>query len=357
MKRTPLFDLHVDAGAKIGEYAGWEMPLFYPLGVKAEHLHTRQSAGLFDISHMLHVDVRGSGAEAYIARLCPYDVRSQSIGECRYTFFLNEQACIIDDLIVTRLEDERFRVVANAGCADKDFAHMQSHLPADDVTIAEVECGFLALQGPKAEAILDGFGLPVSSMTFMTGCLTPDNWFLSRTGYTGEDGFEIALPLVELQTFAKTLAEDDRVEWIGLAARDSLRLEAGLSLYGQDLDDTITPHEAGLIWAIPNDIRKDGVFVGASALAEKIAAGRTRMRVGLLPQGRPIRADTPLINERDEEIGAVTSGGFGPSINAPVALGLIQTQSANEPIFANMRGKAVPMTRSQLPFTPHRYKR
>ncbi len=357
MKRTPLFDLHVSAGAKTGDYAGWDMPLFYPIGVKGEHLHTRKSAGLFDISHMMHVDVEGTGAEAYLARLCPYDVKSQNIGECRYTFFLNEQAGIIDDLIVTRLEDERFRVVANAGCAEKDFAHMQSHLPADGVRVTKVDCGFLALQGPEAETILAAYGLPVSSMTFMTGCLTSDNWFLSRTGYTGEDGFEIALPPGELLSFAKTLAEDDQVEWIGLAARDSLRLEAGLSLYGQDLDETITPHEAGLLWAIPKYLREGGEFVGAEAFADKIAAGRMRMRVGLLPQGRPVRAGTPLINAQDEEIGAVTSGGFGPTINAPVALGLVQSQSTDEPIFASLRGKAIPMAKSKLPFVAHRYKR
>ncbi len=357
MKRTPIYELHVEQGAKMGEYAGWEMPLFYPLGVKSEHLHTREKAGLFDISHMMHVEVTGKDAGAYLGHLCPCEPASQELGQARYTFFLNEDAGIIDDLIITRLANDRYLVVANAGCAEKDFAHMEAHLHGFDVSLNRRDCGFLALQGPEAEAVLSDAGFAVDSMRFMTGTEPSQGWFLSRTGYTGEDGFEIAMPSGELPEFAVKLSGDRRVEWVGLAARDSLRLEAGLSLYGQDLDETITPHEAALMWAIPKELRENGKFVGADALASKLAAGRTRQRLGLLPDGRPVRAGSTLVNEAGEEIGTVTSGGFGPTLGAPMALGLVSCDAADKPIFADMRGKKVVMTRTTLPFVPHNYKR
>lgn len=349
--------MHVDCGAKIGEYAGFEMPLFYPLGVRQEHLHTRASAGLFDISHMQHVTVSGPDAAALIARLCPYTAADQAIGDAKYTFFLNDAAGIIDDLIVTRLDDTRFLIVANAGCADKDVAHIKAAATDFDVTVTPMERGFLALQGPLAEAVLADMGFAVTDMAFMTGIEPQEGWFLSRTGYTGEDGFEIAMPVADLGAFATKLAADSRVEWIGLAARDSLRLEAGLSLYGQDLSEDISPHEAGLLWAIPKDLREGGPFIGADALATKIAIGRTRMRVGLIADGRPVRGDTPLITQDGTEVGIVTSGGFGPTLDGPMALGLIDVAHADTPLFAELRGKRIAMTRSKTPFTPPNYKR
>ncbi len=357
MNRTPLYQTHVDAGAKMGVYAGFEMPLFYPLGVKQEHLHTRENAGLFDISHMQHIEISGPEAATFISKLCPYDAASQSVGDGKYTFFLNETAGIIDDLIVTRLADDRFLIVANAGCADKDLAHVQSHAAGFDVTVSPIERGFLALQGPKAEAVLTDLGFEVADMAFMTGKEPQEHWFVSRSGYTGEDGFEIGMPVDELAAISAKLVDHADVEWIGLAARDSLRLEAGLSLYGQDLSEDITPHEAGLIWAIAKDHRSGGEFIGADALATKIAEGRKRMRVGLLADGRPVRGDTELVNENGDVIGVVTSGGFGPTIDGPMALGLVNVADADAPIFANMRGKHVPMTRAKPPFAPHNYKR
>lgn len=358
MKQTPLYDLHIAEGAKMGAFAGYDMPLFYPLGLMKEHLHTRASAGLFDISHMVHVEISGRQASALIEHLCPYVASEQGFNASRYTFFLDDAAGIIDDLIITRLDDLRYLVVANAGCAEKDVAHIRAHAQAFDVSVNVIPRGFLALQGPQAEAVLADQGFAVSQMDFMTGIEPKPGWFLSRSGYTGEDGFEIAMPGTECDAFARALLSDERVIAVGLGARDSLRLEAGLSLYGQDLSDTISPHEAGLIWAIPKELRKDGTFIGAKALADKISAGRSRMRVGLVPEGRmPVRAGALLLDEAGSEIGVVTSGGYGPSIESGVALGLIAVSAADMPIFAEVRGKKIPMQRAKLPFVPHQYKR
>lgn len=358
MKQTPLFELHQQLGAKMGEYAGYLMPLFYPLGVMKEHLHTRKAAGLFDISHMVHMEASGPEAAKLIERACPYEASSQPIGQARYTFFLNENAGVIDDLIITRLADQRYLIVANAGCAEKDESHIKALAESFDAVVDVLPRGFLALQGPKAEAVLADAGFDVANMDFMTGSEPKQGWFLSRTGYTGEDGFEIAMPVDETEGFAKSLLESENVELIGLAARDSLRLEAGLSLYGQDLNEDVTPHEAGLLWAIPKPLREGGTFVGAAALTKKIASGRSRKRVGLRPIGaRPVRGGASLVNDADETIGAVTSGGFGPSFDGPVALGLIRVDAADAPIFADVRGKKIAMEIHPLPFVPHSYKR
>lgn len=358
MKHTPLFDLHIESGAKMGEFAGYSMPLFYPLGVMKEHLHTRSAAGLFDISHMVHVELSGPQVVAMIERLCPYSAGTQELGSSRYTFFLTEDAGIIDDLIVTRLEETRFLVVANAGCAEKDIAHMNAVSQEYDAAVSVRPRGFLALQGPKAEAVLADHGFAVADMPFMSGVEPKPGWFLSRSGYTGEDGFEIAMPESDCDAFARKLLGDERVEAIGLGARDSLRLEAGLSLYGQDLSDTISPHEAGLIWAIPKPLREAGSYIGAARLAEKISTGRKRMRIGVSPEGKmPVRAGAVLQNEAGENIGIITSGGFGPTIGSGVALGLVNVDAADGLIVADVRGKKVPMQRVKLPFVPHNYKR
>ncbi|MCG6858994.1 MAG: glycine cleavage system aminomethyltransferase GcvT [Salaquimonas sp.] len=362
LKQIPLHSLHAEFGAKFGPFAGYDMPLFYGAGVLQEHLHTREHAGLFDISHMCHVDVTGPGAAGFISRLCPYDAAGQAIGAGRYTFFLNEEAGIIDDLIVTRLGEQRYRIVCNAGCADKDIAHLSAHAGVFDVKVEPLQRVFLALQGPQAKAVLTAAGLDASALAFMQAMEPKDGWpngsFVSRSGYTGEDGFEIALPFADGEVFARKLLADTRVLPIGLAARDSLRLEAGLSLYGQDLAEDITPMEAGLIWAIPKPLRTDGEFIGADALAAKIAEGRKRKRVGLKPKGpsAPIRAHAELFDASGNRIGEATSGGFGPSCGHPVALGLVIADAA-EPFFAEVRAKRIEMETTPLPFVPHRYKR
>ncbi len=356
MKQTPLYQLHTNAGAKMGAFAGYDMPLFYPLGVMKEHVHTRTQAGLFDISHMVHVELSGQQAANLVEKLCPYHASQQTVATARYTYMLNENGGIIDDLIVTRLGETRFLIVANAGCAEKDVAHIKANAESFDCTVTIIPRGFLALQGPKAASVLQAH-FNVDDMAFLDIAEPKDGWFLARSGYTGEDGFEIGMPEADCAVFAQKLLDDDAVEWIGLGARDSLRLEAGLPLYGQDLSEDIYPHEAGLVWAIPKDLRTGGPYNGADALAEKIAEGRTRMRVALLPQGRPVRAGVELKNSDGDTIGTVTSGGFGPTVDGPIALALVNVDAAKDPIFADMRGKQIPVERVKPPFVPHSYKR
>lgn len=334
------------------------MPLFYPLGIMKEHAHTRENAGLFDVSHMVHIEISGTEAADVVARACPFDPREQAVGSCKYTFFLNEKAGIKDDLIVTRLDEARYLIVANAGCAEKDVAHIREIASGQSATVDIVDRAFLALQGPAAASVLQAVGIDCNEMGFMTAREPKSGWFLSRTGYTGEDGFEIGIPNEQAPAFAEQLLSDDRVEWAGLGARDSLRLEAGLPLYGQDLDEDTTPHEAGLIWAIPKPLRESGLFIGADALAKKIKEGRKRKRVGLMPSGKPpVRAGATLTDETGSSIGHVTSGGFGPTAGAPVAMGLIDAAFDNSTLQADVRGKMVEMNVTKLPFVPHNYKK
>lgn len=357
LKQLPLHELHRDHGAKFGPFAGYEMPLFYSAGIMKEHQATRDSAGLFDISHMVLVEISGDQAAALLSRLCPYPADEQETGRARYTYFLNERAGIIDDLIVTRLGKTRFLIVCNAGCAEKDLAHIRQHAENLAVEIAVWERVFLALQGPQAEAVLSDLGLPVSNLAFLDAVETDNDWFVSRSGYTGEDGFEIALPVSQADDFAGRLLADDRVTPAGLGARDSLRLEAGLPLYGQDLSEEISPMEAGLVWAIPKPLRTKGEFIGADALAKRIGEGRKRKRVGLKPVGNaPVRAHAPLLDATGNNVGEVTSGSFGPTAGHPVAMGLISTE-AEAPLKAEVRGREIEMEIVPLPFVPHNYKR
>lgn len=333
------------------------MPMFYSPGTIKEHLHTRDSAGLFDISHMVIVELQGPDAAAMIEKLCPYPASEQKSGRGRYSFFLNDQAGVIDDLIITRLEENRFRIVCNAACADKDLDHIRHHAPKFDVSTSRLDLAFLALQGPKSEAVLTDNGIDVADLRFMDAIETDDGWFVSRSGYTGEDGFEIALPLDSAAGFAEKLVADDRVMLAGLAARDTLRLEAGLPLYGQDLSATITPMEAGLSWAIPKSHREGGDFVGAIALGQKFQAGRPRRRIGLRPSSRtPVRAHSEIFEASGNLVGEVTSGGFGPSVGHPVALGLVETDFT-APLHTDKRGNRIELETAELPFVPHRYRK
>lgn len=361
MNRTPLYDLHARHEAKFGPFAGYEMPLFYKTGIIGEHLHTRQSAGLFDISHMMLVRFEGDQAADAISHLCPLRAEDLAIGNAKYTFFLNQQAGIIDDLIVSRLGEKQFLMVCNAGCAEKDWAHINAETDQYQVTIEKLPLGLIALQGPKSEQVLEDAGLAVASMNFMQIKALDgqfDGWMVSRAGYTGEDGFEIAIPADQIAAFCEKLLADERVLPIGLGARDSLRLEAGLSLYGQDLSDDITPMEAGLTWAIARDLRSGGAYIGAKAVEEKIAAKRKRKRVGLKPEGRaPVRAGAIILDQTGKQIGTVTSGGFGPSVEHPVAMGLIDVDADTDGLVAEVRSKQIPVAIASLPFTPHNYKK
>ncbi|MCO4317847.1 glycine cleavage system aminomethyltransferase GcvT [Phyllobacterium sp. 21LDTY02-6] len=371
LKSLPLDDLHKAAGARFGGFAGWNMPITYPLGVMKEHLHTREKAGLFDISHMQLFELSGREAAALLSHACPLDAAALQQGQSKYTFFLNEQAGILDDLIVTRLGTagadgtaggdsggDRYMVVANAGNAAADEAHLRHIASGFDCRVEALPRVFLAIQGPQAADILRMAGLSGTELAFMNGFEPKPGWFMSRSGYTGEDGFEIGLPAGEARELVAALLADERLAWIGLAARDSLRLEAGLCLHGHDITPDHDPVEAALTWAIGKPVREKGGFIGAEALRAKLAAGTVRKRVGLKPDGRqPVRGETVLIDADGNEIGLVTSGGFGPSAGHPVAMGYVARAAidGNLPIFAELRGNRIPVHIHPLPFTPHRY--
>ena len=358
LKTLPLADLHERAGARFGGFAGWSMPITYPLGVMKEHLHTREHAGLFDISHMKLFRLSGPDAGAALARACPLDPAAISRNSSKYTLLLDENAGILDDLIVTRLGPDAFMVVANAGNAEADEAELRARAEGLDVAIEPLDRVFLALQGPGAEAAARRAGLPVDDLFFMQGIEPRENWFLSRSGYTGEDGFEIGLPEADARALVERLLSDETAAWIGLAARDSLRLEAGLCLHGQDITSETNPVEAGLMWAIAKPVRERGGFVGATALAAAIASGPARRRVGLKPEGRqPVRAGAVILDDTGAEVGIVTSGGFGPSAGHPVAMGYVRADRADAALHTEIRGNRIALAVHPLPFTPHRYRR
>ncbi len=358
-RNLPLEDLHRAAGARFGAFAGWSMPLTYTPGVMAEHQHTREHVGLFDISHMKLFEVSGPEAAALLAKACPLDPLALAERQSKYTFLLNEQAGVIDDLIITRLGADRFMVVANAGNAAVDEAHLRELAKGLDCSITPLDRIFLAIQGPEAWAALSRAGVETGELLFMHGFEPRKDWFMSRSGYTGEDGFEIGLPEADARALLETLLSDERVMWVGLAARDSLRLEAGLCLHGQDITPETNPVDAGLMWAISKDLRTSGQFVGAEALRAAIAKGPTEKRVGLKPQGRqPVRAGASLFDEAGNPAGRITSGGFGPSVGSPVAMGYISATMAPETkLFADVRGTKVPVEIHPLPFMQHRYRK
>jgi aminomethyltransferase len=358
LKTLPLEDLHKAAGAKFGGFAGWSMPLTYPAGVMKEHQHCREHVGLFDISHMKLFEIGGPGAIALLNRACPLDAGKLEIEHSKYTFLLNNAAGILDDLIVTRLSAERFMVVANAGNATADEAHLRKLARDFDVNINPWDVVFLAIQGPEAAAVLADAGVGTESLRFMTGQQRHVHYFISRSGYTGEDGFEIGLPEKDARDLLAKLTKDERVQWVGLAARDSLRLEAGLCLHGQDLSPETDPACAALMWAIPKEIRASGTFVGADALRAILEEGPATKRVGLKPEGRqPVRAGIKLTDADGNPAGEVTSGGFGPSAGHPVAMGYVSIPlaKAGTKLFADVRGTKIPVDVAALPFTPHRY--
>lgn len=362
LKTLPLEELHRASGARFGGFAGWNMPLTYPLGVMKEHIHTREQAGLFDISHMKLIEVSGQDAAQLFSRLCPIDVTKLNHGQSKYTFLMNADAGIIDDLIVTRLGEERYMVVANAGNADIDIAQFQTAASELNCTVTPLDRVLLAIQGPQAAGAMQNLqgdlGFSIENLKFMHGFEPKQGWFVTRSGYTGEDGFEIAAPSADALELAKALLGDARVAWIGLAARDSLRLEAGLCLHGQDITETIDPVSAGLTWAITKAVREKAAFPGAAKVLELIASGTEKRRVGIKPEGRqPVRAGTKLFDEAGIQVGEITSGGFGPSAGFPVAIGYVRTD-LKEPgtrLFAEVRGNKMPVDVHTLPFTQPRY--
>jgi len=373
LKRTPLYELHLSLGARMVPFAGYDMPVQYAPGVLKEHLNTRQKAGLFDVSHMGQIALRAkSGAveDAALAleRLVPQDILAVPKGRQRYAQFTNPAGGILDDLMVANFGDHLF-VVVNAACKEDDETHLRAAL--SDVCEIKVlgSRALLALQGPKAESVLANFSADVPAMKFMDAGprqVAGFACFVSRSGYTGEDGFEISVPAEHAQALARLLLENSDVLPIGLGARDSLRLEAGLCLYGHDIDTTTTPVEAALEWSVQKSRRAGGAraggFPGAEKILEQFASGASRRRVGLRPEGRaPVRENATLFADATsaQPIGTVTSGGFGPTLNAPVAMGYVPSAlaSAGTQVFAEVRGQRLPLKVAPTPFVPNTYKR
>ncbi|WP_371168405.1 glycine cleavage system aminomethyltransferase GcvT [Aliiroseovarius sp. 2305UL8-7] len=367
LKRTGLYDLHVELGAKMVPFAGYEMPVQYPLGVMKEHLHTRDAAGLFDVSHMGQVILRGDNPALSLERIVPQSVVALAEGRQRYGLFTNDDGGILDDLMIANRGDHLFLVV-NAACKDADIAHMRAHLTDCEIEVID-DRALLALQGPAAEAALSSLVPSAADMKFMDVAVTDSDFgelWISRSGYTGEDGYEVSVPEANAEAFARALIAIDSVEPIGLGARDSLRLEAGLCLYGNDIDTTTTPVEAALEWAVQK-VRKTGGdraggFPGADRILPEFDNGAGRRRVGLLPEGRaPMRAGTELYASADADtpIGQVTSGAFGPSIERPMSMGYVSIDHADtgSKIFGDVRGKRQPVTVADMPFRPATYKR
>ena len=371
LKRTVLYDLHLELGAKMVPFAGYEMPVQYPMGVLKEHLHTRAQAGLFDVSHMGQILLtaksgRVEDAALALERLVPVDVAGLADGRQRYAFFTNDAGGILDDLMIANRGDHLFLVV-NAACKETDFAHLTAGLPDCDLGMV-TDRALLALQGPAAEAALARLVPDVVEMRFMDVAIrqwdTAELW-ISRSGYTGEDGFEISVPNAFAEAFARKLLAMEEVAPIGLGARDSLRLEAGMCLYGHDIDEGTTPVEGNLTWAIQKARRAGGAraggFPGAARILKELADGPARRRVGLRPEGRaPMREGTEIFAgpEGGAPIGTVTSGGFGPSIEAPMAMAYLPADLAEGvTVYGEVRGRRLPATIAPMPFQPTTYKR
>jgi aminomethyltransferase len=368
LKHTPLFELHQGLGATMVPFAGYRMPVRYATGILNEHLHTRSAAGLFDVSHMGTIRVDGD-ADLYanFEKLVPGDILGLLPGAVRYTLLLNERGGIIDDLMVMRLasdtDQHKLMLIVNAGGKERDFEHLRSNLNDNAKVELVQDSALLALQGPKAAAILSRYCEAPGRLKFMQcGEYALEGFgvcIVSRTGYTGEDGFEISLPAAQAAPLARALLADPEVMMIGLGARDSLRLEAGLPLYGHDLDETITPVDASLAWVIGKRRRVEGGFPGFSIIRHELTEGPPRKRVGIRPEGKAIAREGVGIQSGGRSIGVVTSGGYGPSVSGPIALGYVETAFAatGTPVDLIVRGKVVPGQVADLPFLAHQYAR
>ena len=372
LKKTPLHALHLARGGKMVPFAGYDMPVQYPAGVLKEHLQTRTGAGLFDVSHMGQIVLRaksGKVADAAVAleKLLPQDILALAPGRQRYAQFTNEAGGILDDLMVANFGDHLFLVV-NAACKDADEAHLRAHLSETCDIEPLPDRALLALQGPAAAELLGTLCPEAPSMRFMDAgphAVHGIACFVSRSGYTGEDGYEISVPADQAEALATALLDAGALP-IGLGARDSLRLEAGLCLYGHDIDTVTTPVEAGLGWSIQKSRRhggaRSGGFLGSDKILAQIDNGTTRRRVGLQPEGRaPVREGVALFAAANspEQIGSVTSGGFGPSISAPLAMGYLSATHATIGgiVYAELRGQRLPLRVCAMPFVPHSYQR
>ncbi|MEO1040007.1 MAG: glycine cleavage system aminomethyltransferase GcvT [Pseudomonadota bacterium] len=357
--RTPLHDLHLELGAKMVPFAGYDMPVQYE-GVMAEHNHTREAAGLFDVSHM--GQARVTGDEAALEALITADLSQIGPGEQKYSLLLNDEGGVMDDLMVSRPDGRGVFLVVNAACKANDFAHMASRFGDRAGLTVLSDRALLALQGPQAHGVMEALCPPAAKLIFMQAgrfSLAGFDVLIFRSGYTGEDGFEISVPNADADALARVLLADDRVKPIGLGARDSLRLEAGLCLYGHDMDETRTPVEAALMWAVAKSRRERADFPGAERILAERAAGAKEKRVGLLLKDRaPAREGTEIV-VGGERVGIVTSGGFGPTVGGPIAMGYVRADLAapGTPVDLMVRGKARAAEIVKTPFVAQRYYR
>lgn len=363
---TPLHSLHLRRGARMGGFAGWDMPIQYADGLMAEHKWTRSSAGLFDVSHMGQILLEGPGAVVALERLVAADIAGLGENRTRYAQFLTPSGGIIDDLMVTRLPAQaaapagidRLFLVVNAGRKAVDVAHLAQSLAGSGVNMQVLdERALIALQGPRAVDVLKDRLPGVEAMRFMS-FMTIGEALITRSGYTGEDGYEISLPASQISAFADDLLDDARVKPMGLGARDSLRLEAGLCLYGHEIDETTSPVEAGLAWSIGKQRRIEGGFTGADRIQRELRDGPARKRIGLLLDGRqPAREGAQIAAPDGQIVGAVTSGSFAPSMERCIAMGYVAAPHArtDTPLKVLVRGKALPARVVPMPFVPHTY--
>lgn len=364
LRRTPLYELHIAHGAQIVPFAGYEMPVQYSNGVKKEHLHTRNQAGLFDISHMGQIKLHGQHAAQALESLCPSLIQDIEPNVQRYTVLLNEDGGIIDDLMVTNTGDSLF-LVLNAACKESDIKYIREQLPAN-CTLEELpEQALLSLQGPKTSNVMQRHCPEANELTFLTGAeftLHGVPCFINRCGYTGEDGFEISLPAEHAETIANALLAEEEVAFIGLGARDSLRLEAGFCLYGLDLDESTSPVEANLNWVVSKSRLQDATqtYPGIEKIRQQVQEGTERLRVGLMSEGKaPIREGVTVLNEQEESIGIVTSGSYGPSVEKPVAMGYLNKAytAVGTKLIVKIRDRIQHVKVVPLPFIEYRYYR
>ena len=370
--QTALYDFHIAQGGKMVPFAGYELPVQYADGVMKEHLHCRANAGLFDVSHMgqaflISEDGDFATVAGFFETLVPCDVMGLEPGQQRYTQFLNKDGGILDDLMVSRLgmdgHTHWLYIVVNAACKVADFAHIEQYLPQGISLKIATDLALVALQGPKAAEVMSALLPQAATMPFMSSLDTPIGgiWcHISRSGYTGEDGYEISVKTDQVSELVSVLMQNPHVRPIGLGARDSLRLEAGLCLYGHDIDETTSPNEAGLLWSIQPRRREQGGFIGAKRVQNEIANRPTRRRVGIKPLGRaPAREGTEIQNQDGKTIGVITSGGFGPSVGGPVAMGYVKRKYAKSGTDINLvvRGKVRPAQTVKLPFVPNNFYR
>jgi aminomethyltransferase len=361
-RRTPLHDLHVELGGKLVDFAGWSLPVQYPAGIMAEHRHCRTAAALFDVSHMCQVLIRGEGAASVFECLVPGDIAGLAEGNLRYTVLTNERGGVLDDLIAGRVPEGLF-VVANAARREFDLAHMRAAFEPAHPVEELADRALLALQGPRAAEVLGRLVPGASALGFMqttTAMIGGRHCRISRCGYTGEDGFEISVAAADAAALASLLLDQPEVAPAGLGARDSLRLEAGLCLYGHELTPDTTPIEARLGWTIARRRRQARDFPGADVILRQLEDGTERQLVGIRPDGRaPAREGTEICDAAGQRSGVVTSGGFGPTVGGPIALGYVRAEDASpgSPQQLSIRGKLHPAKMVELPFVPHRYQR